>query len=232
MHAPAQPLIPSDLLLLAYRNGIFPMSDGRDDPEVFWVEPKLRAILPLDGLRLSRSLAKTIRQARFEVTCDTAFDAVIAACAEPRPDHPDSWISTRIMASYRALHLEGYAHSIECWRDGELVGGLYGVQFGGVFCGESMFSRADNASKVALAWLVALLRRGGARLLDCQFITDHLASLGAVEIPQARYVVLLAEAEGVAAASLPRALGALEAEASGVGVSPSKLILQSLTHTS
>lgn len=232
MHAPAQPIIPSDLLLLAYRNGIFPMSDGRDDPEVFWVEPKLRAILPLDGMHLSRSLAKAIRQDRFRVTCNTAFDRVIAACAAPRPDHPDSWISERIMASYRALHLEGYAHSIECWRDGELVGGLYGVQFGGVFCGESMFSTADNASKVALAWLVALLRKGGARLLDCQFMTEHLASLGAVEIPQSRYVVLLADAEGVAAASLPVAFGALEVEASGLGLSPSKLILQSLTHTS
>jgi leucyl/phenylalanyl-tRNA--protein transferase len=232
MHAPVQPIIPSDLLLLAYRHGIFPMSDGREDPEVFWVEPKLRAIMPLDGLQVSRSLAKTVRQNRFAVTCDAAFDEVIAACAAPRPDHPESWISTRIMASYRALHREGHAHSIECWLNGELVGGLYGVQFGAAFCGESMFSRADNASKVALVWLVGLLRRGGARLLDCQFITDHLASLGAVEIPQSRYVVLLADAEGVAAAALPAAFAALEAEASGAGLSPSKVILQSLTQTS
>ena len=232
MHAPAEPIIPSDLLLLAYRHGIFPMSDGRDDPEVFWVEPKLRAILPLDGLNVSRSLAKTVRQDRFRVTCNGAFDAVIAACAEPRPDHPESWISDRIMASYRALHREGHAHSIECWLGDELVGGLYGVQFGGVFCGESMFSRADNASKVALVWLVGLLRRGGARLLDCQFITDHLASLGAVEISQANYVALLAEAEGVGAAALPDAFGALVADASGAGLSPSKVILQSLTQTS
>src|SRR6476619_5873611 len=116
MHAPADPVIPSDLLLLAYRHGVFPMSDGRDDPEVFWVEPKLRAILPIDGLRVSRSLAKTVRQDRFRVTCDTAFDAVIAACAAPRPDHPESWISTKIMASYRALHREGHAHSVECWQ--------------------------------------------------------------------------------------------------------------------
>ena len=114
MHAPALPIIPSDLLLLAYRNGIFPMSDGRDDPEVFWVEPKQRAILPLDGFVLSRSLAKAIRQERFTVTCNAAFDRVIAHCAEPRPDHPESWISARIMASYRALHAEGHAHSIEC----------------------------------------------------------------------------------------------------------------------
>ena len=136
------------------------------------------------------------------------------------------------MASYRALHREGHAHSIECWLGDELVGGLYGVQFGGVFCGESMFSRADNASKVALVWLVGLLRRGGARLLDCQFITDHLASLGAVEISQANYVALLAEAEGVGAAALPDAFGAVVDEASGAGLSPSKVILQSLTQTS
>ncbi len=232
MHAPAEPVIPSDLLLLAYRHGIFPMSDGRDDPEVFWVEPKVRAILPLDGLNVSRSLAKAVRQDRFRVSCNAAFDAVIAACAAPRPDHPESWISNRIMASYRALHREGHAHSIECWLGDDLVGGLYGVQLGGIFCGESMFSRADNASKVALVWLVGLLRLAGARLLDCQFITDHLASLGAVEIAQANYVAMLAEAEGVGAAALPDAFGAVVADASGAGLSPSKVILQSLTHTS
>ena len=244
MRAVRPTIIPSDLLLLAYRKGIFPMSDGRHDPEVFWVEPKQRAILPLDGFRLSHSLAKTVRQDRFRVTCNAAFDEVIAACAAPRPDHPESWISTRIMASYRALHREGHAHSIECWRQGpageELAGGLYGVGFGGVFCGESMFSRADNASKVALAWLVALLRRGGAKLLDCQFMTEHLASLGAVEISQRRYVALLGEAagagaaegEGAGALSLPSAFGALVEEASALGVPPAKLILQSLTQTS
>lgn len=242
MHAPAPPIIPVDLLLRAYRSGIFPMSDSRDDAEVFWVEPETRAILPLDGLRCSRSLAKAIRQEQFTVTCNAAFDAVIEACAAPRPGHPESWISGRIMASFRALHAEGHAHSIECWRHGDsaavLVGGLYGVGFGGVFCGESMFSRADNASKVALAWLVALLRRGKARLLDCQFLTGHLASLGAVEITQARYVALLGEAsgdgagEGAGAALLPDAFGALLAEADAAGVSPAKLILQSLTQTS
>ncbi|QDM41340.1 leucyl/phenylalanyl-tRNA--protein transferase [Altererythrobacter sp. TH136] len=237
MHAPASPpVIPSDLLLLAYRNGIFPMSDGRDDPEVFWVEPKMRAILPLDGLHVSRSLAKKIRKDHFQVTCNAAFDRVIEECARPRIDHPDSWISARIMASYRALHDEGHAHSIECWRAGdeapELVGGLYGVQFGGVFCGESMFSRADDASKVALAWLVGLLKRGGSVLLDCQFMTEHLGSLGAVEIPQPRYVALLEDAAGVGAASLPAAFGALDEAAAGRGSSPGKLILQSLTQTS
>jgi leucyl/phenylalanyl-tRNA--protein transferase len=239
MHAPAQPLIPADLLLLAYRNGIFPMADHRDDPEVFWVEPRLRAILPLGGFRLSRSLAKVVRQGRFRVTCDAAFARVIAACAQPRPDHPESWISERIAASYRALHAEGHAHSIECWREGELVGGLYGVSFGRTFCGESMFSRADNASKVALAWLVALLRRGGYRLLDCQFMTDHLASLGAVEITQERYVTLLGEASGVGvgegageAPPLPVLFAGLSEEAAAGALSPEKLILQSLTQTS
>ncbi|ANY19454.1 Leucyl/phenylalanyl-tRNA--protein transferase [Tsuneonella dongtanensis] len=236
MHAPAPPLIPSDLLLLAYRNGIFPMADSRDDPEVFWVEPRRRAILPLDGFRLSKSLAKVIRQDRFQVTCDAAFDRVIAACAEPRPGHPESWISGRIMSSYRMLHEEGHAHSIECWMGDELVGGLYGVGFGRVFCGESMFSRADDASKVALAWLVALMRRSGGRLLDCQFMTEHLASLGAVEIAQSRYVALLGEAsadgEGAGAAPLPEAFGALLAESEAGGFPPSKLILQSLTQTS
>lgn len=240
MHAPAPPPIPTDLLLLAYRNGIFPMSDSRDDPEVFWVEPRRRAILPLDGFRLSKSLAKAIRQDRFDVSCNEVFDAVIDACAAPRPGHPDSWISGRIRASYRALHAEGHAHSVECWQDGELVGGLYGVGFGGVFCGESMFSRRTDASKVALAWLVALLKRGGARLLDCQFMTEHLASMGAVEITQARYVALLGEASGagegdaagVGARSLPESFESLSSEAEAAGLSPSKLILQSLTHTS
>ena len=240
MHGTAKPIIPSDLLLLAYRSGIFPMSDSRDDPEIYWVEPRRRAIMPLDGFRVSKSLAKAIRQDRFTVTCNRAFDEVIAACADPRPGHPESWISTRIMASYRALHLEGHAHSIECWRGEELVGGLYGVGFDRVFCGESMFSRADDASKVALAWLVATLKRGGATLLDCQFITDHLASLGAIEVTQDRYVALLGEAAGVGAAEgdgagalgLPEAFGALLSEAVGAGLSPSKLILQSLTQTS
>jgi leucyl/phenylalanyl-tRNA--protein transferase len=248
MHGSAHPLIPGDLLLLAYRNGLFPMSDGRDDPEVFWVEPRCRAILPLEGFHLSRSLAKTVRKGTYRVTCNTAFDRVIAACAAPRPDHPESWISGRIMDSYRALHAQGDCHSIECWQGNALVGGLYGVAFGRVFCGESMFSRADDASKVALAWLVGLMRRSGARLLDCQFMTDHLASLGAVEIPQARYVALLAEAVGDGeaagasgagsaagadgAVSLPAAFGALEAEAWASGESPEKLILQSLTQTS
>jgi leucyl/phenylalanyl-tRNA--protein transferase len=195
MHAPNPVLIPPDVLLLAYRSGVFPMSDARDDGEVFWVEPRQRAVLPLDGFHCSRSLAKVLRADRYRVTLDADFGAVIDACAAPRPGHPETWISHRIEASYRNLFRHGHAHSVECWRDGpqgeELVGGLYGVAFDRVFCGESMFSRADNASKVALAWLVALMRRAGFVLLDCQFITGHLASLGAVEIPRRDYLARL-----------------------------------------
>lgn len=195
VHAPATPTIPSSLLLAAYRSGIFPMADSREDIELFWVEPRERAILPLDGFHCSRSLAKTLRRGTFHVTCNAAFAEVIAACAAPRPDHPETWISERIARSYRALHAEGHAHSIECWQDGRLVGGLYGVGFDRVFCGESMFSRVRDASKVALAWLVASLRFAGVELLDCQFITEHLASMGAVEISQERYLKLLAAAQ-------------------------------------
>ncbi|KPL69440.1 hypothetical protein SZ64_15790 [Erythrobacter sp. SG61-1L] len=256
-------MIPADTLLLAYRSGIFPMADSRDDPEVFWVEPRLRAILPLDGFHCSRSLAKVIRQDRFTVTCNEAFGEVLDACAAPRAGRQESWISERIAASYRTLHLAGHAHSIECWLpDGsggrELVGGLYGVGFDRVFCGESMFSRTRDSSKVALAWLVALLRRAGAELLDCQFLTEHLSSLGAVEITQARYLELLAQAcRPGPLADLPSAYSALLAEAEGLAAgagagealaegagdaarssegsgasSPGKLIAQSLTHTS
>lgn len=181
--------------MLAYRSGIFPMADGRDDPEVFWVEPKHRAILPLDGFHCSKSLARTLRRDTFTVTCDTAFDRVIAACAGPRRQQSETWISHRIARTYALLHQRGLAHSIECWHRGQLVGGLYGVGFERVFCGESMFSTMTDASKVALAWLVAALREGGAELLDCQFITGHLASLGAVEISQAEYLRRLAHAQ-------------------------------------
>jgi leucyl/phenylalanyl-tRNA--protein transferase len=243
MHAPAAPTIPPEMLLLAYRSGIFPMADGREDVEIFYVEPRRRAILPLDGFRCSRSLAKLIKRDRYRVTCNRDFGAVIAACAEPRPDHPETWISRRIEASYRAMHMAGYAHSIEVWDGDELVGGLYGVGFDRVFCGESMFSRADNASKVALAWLVAAMRRAGMELLDCQFMTEHLASLGAVDIGQDEYCDRLARAQtaggvevgvGVAVGA-GAALGLPEGFALLVGAgdsSPGKLIVQDLTHTS
>lgn len=195
MHGPAPPIIPPSLLMTAYRSGIFPMADSRDDTELFWIEPRERAILPLDGFHCSRSLAKVLRRGTFKVTCNTSFRDVVEACAAPRPDHPESWISDRIARSYAALHAHGHAHSFECWQDGELVGGLYGVGFDRVFCGESMFNKATDASKVALAWLVASLRMAGITLLDCQFMTDHLASMGATEISQQEYLELLNAAQ-------------------------------------
>jgi leucyl/phenylalanyl-tRNA--protein transferase len=189
-----------DLLLRAYSIGVFPMAESRGANEIFWVEPKKRGILPLDRFRLSRSLAKVLRSDRFTVTADAAFSAVVAACAEPTPDRPDTWINIQIERAYAELHRRGHAHSVEAWRDGKLVGGLYGVRLGAAFFGESMFSRESNASKVALAHLVARLRAGGFRLLDCQFITDHLASLGAVEIERDAYVALLDAALGLGSA--------------------------------
>ena len=227
MHAPATSLIPVELLLRAYRGGVFPMADHRSDPEVYWVEPRERAIIPLNDFHLSKSLKKTIRQDRFRVTCDMDFAAVIEACAAPREEHAESWISHRIEASYKALHMAGHAHSIECWQGGELVGGLYGVAFDRVFCGESMFSRTADASKVALTWLVAAMREAGYVLLDCQFMTEHLATMGAVAIPQSRYVELLALAGGYPSAPLPDTVGRF-----GAASSPGKSILQSLTQTS
>ena len=178
-------------MLSAYAQGLFPMADGADDPSVHWVEPRLRAILPLDGFRLSRSLKKVIASDRFRVTTDTAFADMLALCAEPAPDRPTTWINPVIRASYERLFRLGHAHSIECWLDGALAGGLYGVSLGRAFFGESMVSRARDASKVALAHLVARLRAGGWQLLDCQFITPHLESLGAIEIPQADYLARL-----------------------------------------
>lgn len=187
----------TNLLLRAYAAGIFPMADSRQAKEVYWVEPAMRGILPLDGFHLSRSLAKTLRADRFIVTADHAFAEVIAACAEKRADGQGTWINAQIEHACNELHLRGHAHSIECWDDGRLVGGLYGVSLGGAFFGESMFSRARDASKVALAHLVARLRCGGYRLLDCQFLTEHLASLGAVEVSRKDYVALLGAALAV-----------------------------------
>jgi leucyl/phenylalanyl-tRNA--protein transferase len=233
------------MLLLAYRSGIFPMADGREDSEIFYVEPRRRAILPLEDFRCSHSLAKLLRKDRFRVSCNEAFAAVISACAEPRRDHPETWISRRIEASYLAMHMAGHAHSIEVWDGAALVGGLYGVGFDRVFCGESMFSRADNASKVALAWLVAAMRRARMELLDCQFMTEHLASLGALEISQEEYCERLARAQATGGVSVGAgaavavgagaALGLPDGFALLVGAgasSPGKLIAQLLTHTS
>lgn len=208
------------LLLRAYVAGIFPMADSRRAREVYWVEPAARGILPLDGFHVSRSLRKTMVSDRFTVTVDTAFPQIIAACATARPD--GTWINGQIEQACNTLHSEGHAHSVECWEDGELVGGLYGVSLGGAFFGESMFSRATDASKVALAHLVARLRVGGYKLLDCQFLTEHLATLGAVEIPRAAYMGLLGEAlasgmsDGAGAASTPPDFRALDRLADAV----------------
>jgi leucyl/phenylalanyl-tRNA--protein transferase len=180
------------LLLQGYATGIFPMADSRDADELFWVEPRTRAILPLDGFHLSRSLRRTIRSGRFGVTRDRDFAGVIAGCA----DRDETWINAEIESAMLALHSSGHAHSIEVWDGPELAGGVYGVKLGRAFFGESMFSRKRDASKVALAWLVARLKAGNFTLLDCQFMTDHLASLGAVSVPREVYVALLSGALG------------------------------------
>jgi leucyl/phenylalanyl-tRNA--protein transferase len=189
-HRSFMAVIDPDLLLRAYAIGVFPMSDSRDAKDVFWVEPRRRAILPIEGFRMSRSLRKTLRSGDYRVTCDAAFAEVVRRCSE----RDETWINESIEASYAVLHERGHAHSIECWHEGELAGGLYGVTLGAAFFGESMFSARRDASKVALAWLVARLKVGGYRLLDCQFMTDHLRSLGAVEISQEDYLALLESA--------------------------------------
>ena len=169
------------------------MADSRDAAELFWVEPRARAILPLDGFHMSRSLRRVIRSGRFQVTRDRCFGDVVTACA----DREETWINAEIERAMLTLHASGHAHSIEAWHDdGQLVGGLYGVKLGRAFFGESMFSRMTDASKVALAWLVARLKAGGFTLLDCQFMTEHLKSLGAVNVPRDRYVGLLSAALG------------------------------------
>ena len=180
------------LLLQGYAAGIFPMADGRSAAELFWVEPRNRAILPLSGFHMSRSLRRTIRSGAFDVTRDRAFADVVAACAT----REETWINAEIEQAVLALFASGHAHSIDVWQAGRLVGGLYGVRLGSAFFGESMFSRATDASKVALAWLVARLKAGNFSLLDCQFMTDHLESLGAVSVPRETYVELLSAALG------------------------------------
>jgi leucyl/phenylalanyl-tRNA--protein transferase len=172
-----------ELLLMAYASGIFPMSESRDDPEVFWVDPRMRGVMPLDGFRMSRSLAKVIRSERFSVTRDRDFDAVLAGCAA----REETWISDGLARIYRQLHACGRAHSLEVWLDGRLAGGMFGVCLGGAFFGESMFSRVRDASKVSLAFTVAHLRRTGFSLFDTQFVTPHLHSLGGIEVPRVEY---------------------------------------------
>ena len=183
-----------ELLLKAYSVGLFPMAESADDPALFWVDPERRGIMPLDGFHVPRSLRKTVRKGGFEVSCDSDFVGVVRACAEPTATRPSTWINEEIVRLYAALHRMGNAHSVECRQGGALVGGLYGVALGGAFFGESMFSRATDASKVALIHLVARLKRGGFLLLDAQFITAHLSRFGALEVPRAKYRRQLATA--------------------------------------
>ncbi|MCM2399961.1 leucyl/phenylalanyl-tRNA--protein transferase [Rhizobium sp. S153] len=186
--------ITPELLLRAYSIGLFPMSDAADDPEIFWVEPELRGILPLDQFHVSKSLAKAIRQKPFDIRFDTAFDSVIAKCAEEVENRPSTWINETIRELYGALHRLGHAHSVEAWEGDELVGGLYGVSLGSAFFGESMFSRRTNASKICLVHLVERLKARGFTLLDTQFTTEHLKTFGAIDIPKEGYLKLLDKA--------------------------------------
>lgn len=188
------PEITPELLLRAYSIGLFPMADSADDPELFWVEPDMRGVIPLDEFHVSRSLAKTIRQKPFDIRFDTAFDAVLAACAEAAPDRPSTWINKKIKSLYGTLHRMGHAHSVEAWEGDRLVGGLYGVSLGAAFFGESMFSRRTNASKICLVHLVERLRERGFRLLDTQFTTEHLKTFGAIDVPKIDYEDMLANA--------------------------------------
>jgi leucyl/phenylalanyl-tRNA--protein transferase len=188
------PHLTPEILLRAYAEGLFPMAERRGDPTLYWVSPEKRGVIPLDSFHVPHRLARTVRSGRFAVTADQAFREVMLACAAPAPGREETWINNEILRLYAGLHGSGHAHSIECWQDGELVGGLYGVRLGAAFFGESMFSRVRDASKVALVHLVAGLRRGSFVLLDTQFITAHLARFGAVEIPREQYLLKLADA--------------------------------------
>lgn len=191
--APGQ-RIPPDLLLRAYASGVFPMADSADDPEVFWVRPEMRGVIPLDAFHIPKSLAKIIRQARFEIAYDRDFAAVIQGCAEERDVRRSTWINGPIREAYGRLFEIGHCHTVEAWREGRLVGGLYGVSLGRAFFGESMFSRETDASKVCLVHLVERLRARGFVLLDTQFTTDHLKRFGAIDVPRRKYERLLEDA--------------------------------------
>ena len=186
--------ITPELLLRAYSIGLFPMSDAADDPEIFWVEPEMRGILPLDAFHISKSLAKAVRKKPFDIRFDTAFDAVVEKCAEEAEDRPSTWINDTIKELYGALHRLGHAHSVEAFEGDALVGGLYGVSLGSAFFGESMFSRRTNASKICLVHLVERLKFRGFTLLDAQFTTEHLKTFGAIDVPKQDYLKLLDQA--------------------------------------
>jgi len=244
MHG-SQRLTP-EIVLRAYAEGVFPMAERREDPELYWVSPEWRGIIPLDAFHIPKRLARTVRSDRFAVTSDAAFRDVMLACAEPKPGREQSWINSEIIRLYTALHASGHAHSVECWREGKLVGGLYGVSLGAAFFGESMFSRETDASKVALVHLVARLIEGGYTLLDTQFLTEHLARFGTTEIPRTEYLTLLRRAIAREAYwSAPSGSGAspsLSVESGDLtltgareattGAVAGALVLQKITHTS
>ncbi len=215
--------ITADLIIHAYAQGIFPMAETATSTDVYWVDPEMRGIIPLDQFHLPRKLARTIRKAPFEVKTDTAFIKVIEGCAAVMTDkgRQETWINDQIIGLYAQLYDQGFVHTVECWQDGELVGGLYGVSIGGAFCGESMFHRVTDASKVALAYLVARLKAGGYCLLDTQFITPHLSQFGGIEIPRYEYKMRLAQALEIDG----------DFYSMGRDAGP-ETILQSLTHTS
>ena len=183
-----------ELLLRAYATGIFPMSESQNDPNVYWVEPEMRGILQLDQFHVPKSLKKVVRKNKFEIHCDRAFEQVLDFCAEPAAGRDVTWINQSIRDNVIKLHEMGFAHSVECWREDKLVGGLYGISLGAAFFGESMFSKESDASKVALVHLIARMRLGGFKLLDTQFTTDHLSRFGVIEIPSAQYLDLLDDA--------------------------------------
>ena len=182
------------ILLRAYAAGIFPMAEDADDPGLFWIEPQSRGVIPLDAVRVPRRLARTVRSDRFAIRVDTDFEGVIAGCAAPGTNRERTWINARIRRLYGEIFDLGHCHTVEAWRDGRLVGGLYGIELGGAFFGESMFHHDRDASKVAFVHLAARLRAGGYGLLDAQFMTSHLATLGAGELPRRSYKRLLAAA--------------------------------------
>jgi len=209
------------MLLRAYAIGVFPMAESRDDPEIYWIDPELRGVLPLDSFHMPRRLKRTLRQRPFEVRCDTDFEGIIGGCAAPGPGRRDTWINSQILLLNRQLFQMGFAHTIECWQAGRLVGGLYGIAIGGAFFGESMFSTERDASKVALVHLVARLKRCGFLLLDTQFVTPHLQRFGALEISRPEYRQRLARAIAAPAR--------FQGELSDAGL---EAFLQSSTHTS
>jgi leucyl/phenylalanyl-tRNA--protein transferase len=210
-----------DDLLACYRRGVFPMADSRDDPNLFLVDPERRGILPLDTFHIPRRLRRRVSQDPYIIRFDTAFTRVVEACAEPQPGRPDTWINSAIVNLYSALHQRGHAHSIECWKDGHLVGGLYGVALGGAFFGESMFSRATDASKIALVHLVAYLLDRGFLLLDAQFYNSHLAQFGLVEISREAFRARLREALKAPVSFYPEAAGSGGVHSAGSSGSPS-----------